>query len=70
MGKTKRIKNYDEFMSKNYIICPHCGYNNKKDYFVNYGTCLRCGKIIDQKVFFENKLKIELRKTNKKYGVL
>lgn len=61
---------YEEFIKDNFTICPCCGYYNKKEYFNNYGTCLNCGKILNQKKYFERKLKIELRKTNKKYGVL
>lgn len=69
MKKKKRIKDFDEFMAKTFIVCD-CGYNNKKENVKMYGTCLGCGKILDQKIFFEKKLKLELKKTNKKYGVI
>ena len=62
MKRKKRIKNYDEFMNVNFIKCPHCGYNNKKDYFVNYGTCLNCLEILDEKIYFKNTLGIAIRK--------
>ena len=65
----KRIKNFDEFMDKTFIKCS-CGYNNKKENAKIYGTCLNCKKILDPKIYFEKKLKLELRKENKKYGVV
>lgn len=42
----------EEFMRKNYIACPYCKYNNERARFLQYGTCLNCGKILDQKTHF------------------
>ena len=45
-------ENKKSFMEKNYIVCPYCQYNNEKSRFLQYGTCLKCGKILDQKTYF------------------
>lgn len=45
-----------EFMKELYITCDKCNYNNLKRRFENYGTCLRCGKVLDKKVYFKAKL--------------
>lgn len=47
-----------EFMEKNFVVCPYCHYNNEKNRFYQFGTCLKCSKIIDEKVYFT----IEMRK--------
>lgn len=53
------MKHYEEkrneFIEKNYITCE-CGYNNRKNRLENFGTCLRCGKIIDERSYFKRKL--------------
>ena len=33
-------------------VCEHCGYNNHPRRVSFYGTCLRCGKVIDEKTKF------------------
>ena len=54
------MKHYEytksEFMKETFIICNHCGYNNFKVRLKNFGTCLKCGKIIDEKSYFRKKL--------------
>lgn len=35
-----------------WVVCPKCGYNNHPDKVKFYGTCLRCGKVIDEKAKF------------------
>lgn len=42
----------EEFMKKNYVACPYCKYNNEKSRFLQFGTCLNCGKILDKKTHF------------------
>lgn len=42
-----------EKMMEEYITCDECGYNNKKSRFEAFGTCLRCGKVLDQKIYFK-----------------
>lgn len=39
-----------------FIICPFCGYNNELTRFQLYGTCLRCHKIVDKKVYLKRRL--------------
>ena len=53
---TKKV--IDKFVKDNYITCE-CGYNNEKHRFENYGTCLRCGKILDKKIYLARLLKIK-----------
>lgn len=43
---------HDAFVKKHYVTCE-CGYNNAKRRFVLYGTCLRCGKILDKKAYLK-----------------
>ena len=52
----------DKFVKDNYITCE-CGYNNEKHRFENYGTCLRCGKILDDKIYIYSLL----RKKNRRF---
>ena len=46
-----RIKK-ENIMDK-YITCDECGYNNEKHRFEAFGTCLHCGKILDNKTYFK-----------------
>lgn len=39
-----------------FVVCKFCGYNNEFFRFQNYGTCLRCHKIIDPKVYIKRRL--------------
>lgn len=41
-----------EFLKKHYYTCKHCGYNNEKKRFLQFGICLNCGKILDEKTHF------------------
>ena len=68
--RVKRIKDFDEFMDKNYIVCPHCNYNNKIENVRTWGDCLNCGKILDEKLYFTKKLRLEIKKEKKKEGLL
>jgi len=64
MKKVTNMKtNHEEFMEELYITCNECGYNNLKRRFENYGTCLRCGKILDKKVHFKAELGRLARRT-------
>lgn len=42
-----------EKMMEEYITCDECGYNNKKERFQAFGTCLGCGKILDERTYFK-----------------
>lgn len=44
------------FVSERFVTCKYCGYNNEKKRLENYGTCLRCRKIIDGKSYLRRKL--------------
>lgn len=46
------IKDRKAFMGVNYITCEKCGYNNERSRFMQFGTCLKCGKILDEKTYF------------------
>lgn len=67
--KKKKKGTHEEFMKKNFIRCS-CGYTNKKENVEKYGTCTNCKKIIDNKCFFKRKLKIEIKKTNVRHGLV
>lgn len=49
---------YRKFVEEHFTTCE-CGYNNKKDRLEIYGTCLRCGKILNQKAYLRYKIKME-----------
>lgn len=44
------------FVDELFITCDDCGYNNLKDRFQAFGTCLNCGKILDKKVYFKSQM--------------
>lgn len=48
--------NFNRKNKLNFVVCKFCGYNNEKNRFQNYGTCLRCHKIIDPKIYLRRKL--------------
>lgn len=65
----KKIKdNKEDFMKKNYIVCPYCQYNNEKARFLQYGTCLKCGKILDNKVHFMIEMLKRVKDNKRKQG--
>ena len=47
------------------ILCE-CGYNNKINNVTIYGTCTRCGKILNQKYKFKYEMYNKLRLWRKK----
>ena len=49
--------NYVKNKKFNYIVCPYCGYNNESTRLINkYGTCLRCGKVVNKKAYIKRRL--------------
>ena len=58
-------KNREELMKKNFVTCE-CGYNNSKERFHLYGKCLRCGKILDNKIYFKAIMKDKIIKKDGK----
>ena len=63
--KKKYKKTKEEFLNDYYITCS-CGYNNEKKRLENFGTCLLCGKVLDQKAHFRRIKKDKLRRNNEK----
>lgn len=63
---------YDEFMANNFVTCDKCGYNNHKKRFESFGTCLHCGKILDNRAYFKacmKKLSIRNPKSRGRQGL-
>lgn len=54
-----------EFKNDN-IICPDCDYNNHKDTIARFGTCKRCGKVLDSKAKYNYEMFCRLRLWRKK----
>lgn len=55
----RKQENINKFIQERFVTCKYCGYNNEKKRLENYGTCLRCRKIIDGKSYLKRKLKGE-----------
>lgn len=66
MRKFKTSK--EDFMKQKYITCDKCGYNNEKSRFLQYGKCLKCDTILDQKVYFMIEMNKRLRNNKRKQG--
>lgn len=45
-------KSHEELMKSTYITCK-CGYNNSKEKLNLYGKCLRCGEILDKRIYLK-----------------
>lgn len=43
-----------------HIVCE-CGYNNQPWNVKKYGTCTRCGKVLDPKAKFDYEMIVKLR---------
>ena len=56
----------NDFINARFKVCSNCGYNNYKGRLENYGTCLRCGEIIDERSYFKKKLGGELHGKKKR----
>ena len=54
-----------EFKNDN-ITCPDCDYHNHKDIIARFGTCKRCGKILDSKAKYNYEMFCRLRLWRKK----
>ena len=44
-----------------WIVCPRCGYHNKKRYVDTHGTCNLCDEILDRKAKFKYEMNKKLR---------
>ena len=58
------MNNQDEYVTGK--VCEKCGYRNKKKNYERYGTCTRCGAIIDPKAKFEYEMVTKLKLWRKK----
>lgn len=45
----------------NNVYCPDCGYANARYNYLSYGTCTRCGKVLNEKTKFMYEIKSRLR---------
>lgn len=52
--------------SLNLITCE-CGYQNKPENIRKYGTCTRCHKVLDEKIYFKYQMYNKLRLWRKKW---
>lgn len=58
------MANFDKKRHLDFVVCQYCGYNNERKRFNFYGTCLRCHKIMDQKIYLKRLL---WQANNRKY---
>lgn len=49
---------HKKFIEEHFITCE-CGYFNKKGRIDNYGFCLRCGKVLDEKAYLKYRVRME-----------
>ena len=49
-------KKFSHDFATKFVVCQFCGYNNESKRFQNYGTCLRCHKIMDPKIYLRRRL--------------
>jgi predicted Zn-ribbon and HTH transcriptional regulator len=56
----------EEFMKQNYVTCNNCGYNNERSRFLQYGKCLRCDTILDDKTYFMIQMMKKLKNNKRK----
>lgn len=48
------------------LVPCECGYNNKEYNIKRYGTCTRCGKVLDKKARFDYEMICKLKLWRKK----
>lgn len=58
----------DSFMKRNYITCKYCDYNNERARFLQYGKCLKCGKVLDEKTYFMIEMMKRINNNKRKKG--
>lgn len=58
----------EEFIKKHYYTCEKCGYNNEKSRFMQFGTCLKCGNKLDDKVYFMIEMMKRMKENKRKKG--
>lgn len=63
----KEPRNRSKWLEERIIICD-CGYNNHKEAIDIYGSCIMCGKILDDRAYFRYQLKKKLKPWKGKGG--
>ena len=59
------MKDKKKFIEDLFITCDKCGRNNERRRFELFGTCLYCGKVLDEKIYFKAQLRKKAYKTHK-----
>lgn len=54
----------DNWKNDIFVKCPYCGYNNEKSRLQFYKACLNCHKPLNDKKYFEKKLKEKMGETD------
>ena len=67
MGKKKDLSK-EEFIKKHYCTCKKCDYNNERGRLNQYGTCLKCGEILDKKIYFKIQMMKRINDDKRKRG--
>lgn len=62
----RKKKKYDKPLD--FCTCPECGYNNQPHNVAKFGTCLRCGSVIDPKAKYKYEMVCRLRLWRNKKG--
>ena len=52
----RKEETINKFICERFVVCSNCGYNNFKKRLENFGTCLRCGEVIDERSYFKRRL--------------
>ena len=47
-------------------VCDKCGYRNQEKNWKLYGTCTRCGAVLDEKIKFKYEMYTKLKLWRKK----
>lgn len=66
-NQKKNSQKKNDMTGLNLVTCS-CGYNNRLFNVQTYGTCTRCGKILDEKVKFKYEMFCKLNLWRKKKG--
>ena len=66
MKKHKDTK--EVFLEKYYTACPKCSYNNEKGRLNQYGTCLKCGAVLDEKIYFKIQMLKRIKDNKRRQG--
>lgn len=62
----KKYETREEFLKATFTTCKKCGYNNERGRLHQYGTCLNCGTILDDKIYFMIEMRKKLKNNKRK----